>query len=145
MATFAGRGYLIPSIAAAGVVLVTNAWLRPLMRRVIHARPKDGGTHYTITLTCRNSEEAYLRSLLAHALAQAGLRLRSMNSAHIPHTSNVDLTASAVAAKRDDPALEQIVGRLSLEPRIGLALWSVDRTLKLDAGARGSDSDQSLH
>jgi len=34
-----------------------------------------------------------------------------------------------VAPKRIDAALEQIVGRLSLEPHITAATWAVDRTI----------------
>ena len=86
-------------------------------------------TYYTVTLTCRSSEEAHLRSLLLHALAQSGLGLRRMDSADIPDTNKVTVTAQAVAPKRIDAALEQIVGRLSLEPHITAATWAVDRTI----------------
>jgi putative Mg2+ transporter-C (MgtC) family protein len=34
-----------------------------------------------------------------------------------------------LAAKRNDAALEQIVGRLSLEPHISAATWEVSRTI----------------
>lgn len=39
------------------------------------------------------------------------------------------MTAQAVAAKRHDAALEQIVGRLSLEPNVSAATWQIDRTV----------------
>jgi uncharacterized membrane protein YhiD involved in acid resistance len=32
-------------------------------------------------------------------------------------------------AKRNDAALEQIIGRLSLEPHISAVAWQVDRTI----------------
>ena len=41
------------------------------------------------------------------------------------------MIAQAVAAKRNDTALEQIVGRLSLEPNVTAATWQVDRTVPL--------------
>jgi putative Mg2+ transporter-C (MgtC) family protein len=129
--TFAGGGFWVPSIAAAGFVVGTNVCLRPLIRRV-NSRltlSTDTETYYTVTLTCRSSEEAHLRSLLLHALAQSGLGLRRMDSADIPDTNKVTVTAQAVAAKRIDAALEQIVGRLSLEPHITAATWAVDRAI----------------
>ena len=43
--------------------------------------------------------------------------------------SKVKVTAQAVAAKRNDPALEQIVGRLSLEPNVSAATWQIDRSI----------------
>jgi putative Mg2+ transporter-C (MgtC) family protein len=41
----------------------------------------------------------------------------------------VTVTAQAVAATRNDAALEQIVGRLSLEPYVSAATWQIDRTI----------------
>jgi putative Mg2+ transporter-C (MgtC) family protein len=89
----------------------------------------DAEAHYTVALTCKNTEEAHIRSLLLHALSQSGLGLRRINSEDISETSKVSVTAQAVAAKRNDAALEQIVGRLSLEPYINAATWQIDRTI----------------
>ena len=47
------------------------------------------------------------------------------------------VTAQVVAAKRNDAAVEQIVGRLSLEPHISAVAWQVDRTIP-EAWATGS-------
>jgi putative Mg2+ transporter-C (MgtC) family protein len=129
--TFTGGGYWAPGIAAAAFVIATNLCLRPLVRRV-NSRlmiATDVETYYSISLTCKSVEEAHLRSLLLHALAQSGLGLRRIDSADIPDTANVGITAQAVAAKRNDAALEQIVGRLSLEPQITAASWQVDRAI----------------
>jgi putative Mg2+ transporter-C (MgtC) family protein len=129
--TFAGAGYWAPSVVAAAFVVGTNICLRPLIRRV-NSRIGilvDAETYYTVTLTCKNTKEAHLRSVLLHALSQAGLGLRRMDSADIPDTLKVRVTAQAVAPKRVDAALEQIVGRLSLEPHISAATWQVDRTM----------------
>ena len=129
--TFAGGGFWGPSLVAAGFVVGTNLCLRPLVslinRRTVLSN--DVETHYTVTLTCKSVEEAQLRSLLLHALSQASLGLRRMDSADIPDTAKVNITARAIASKRNDAALEQIVGRLSLEPNISAATWQVDRSI----------------
>ena len=129
--TFAGGGFWGPSLVAAGFVVGTNLCLRPLVslinRRTVLSN--DVETHYTVTLTCKSVEEAQLRSLLLHALSQASLGLRRMESADIPDTAKVNITAQAIASKRNDAALEQIVGRLSLEPNISAATWQVDRAI----------------
>jgi putative Mg2+ transporter-C (MgtC) family protein len=72
---------------------------------------------------------AHMRSLLLHALSQAGLGLRLIDSEDIPDTPKGTVRAQAVAEKRNDPALEQIVGRLSLEPHVTAATWQVDGTI----------------
>jgi putative Mg2+ transporter-C (MgtC) family protein len=129
--TFAGGGFWAPSLVAAGFVVGTNLLLRPLIRLVNYrtVSSKDAETCYTVTLTCKSIEEAHLRSLLLHALSQGGLGLRRIDSADIPDTSKVTITAQVLAAKRNDAALEQIVGRLSLEPHISAATWEVTRMI----------------
>ncbi len=129
--TFAGAGFWAPSLVAAVFVTGTNLLLRPLVRlvntRVVSTPYME--TYYTVTLTCNGAEEAHLRSLLLHALSQGSLGLRRVESADIPDTSKVTVTAQVLAAKRNDAALEQIVGRLSLEPHISAVTWQVDRTI----------------
>jgi putative Mg2+ transporter-C (MgtC) family protein len=129
--TLAGAGLLGPSVLAAGFVIVTNLFLRPLVRR-LNTRSltaTDAETYYTVEIACRGVEEAHMRSLLLQALTHAGLGLRRLDSEDIPDTSKVTVTAQAVAAKRNDTALEQIVGRLSLEPNVSAATWQIDRSI----------------
>lgn len=129
--TFVGGGFWVAGMVAAGFVVGTNLCLRPIVR-LINLRTvmlSDAETHYTITLKCKSVEEAHLRSLLLHSLSQENLGLRRIDSADIPDTSKVVITAQAVATRRNDPALEQIVGRLSLEPDVSAAAWQVDRAI----------------
>jgi len=128
---FAGSGFWAPSVVAAGFVVGTNLLLRPLIRLVNYRTVSSKGaeTCYTVTLTCKSVEEAHLRSLLLHALSQGNLGLRRIDSADIPDTSKVTITAQVLAARRNDAALEQIVGRLSLEPHINAVTWAVSRLI----------------
>jgi putative Mg2+ transporter-C (MgtC) family protein len=129
--TFSGGGFWQPSVTAAGFVVVTNLLLRPLVRRLTSRvlTSTDGETHYSVEITCKGAEEAHMRSLLLHALSQSGLGLRRIDSEDILDTSKVAVKAQAVAAKRNDAALEQIVGRLSLEPYVTAASWQIDRAI----------------
>ncbi len=129
--TLAGAGKAGACLLAALFVIVTNLLLRPLVRRM-NSRlltATDVETHYTVEVMCRGAEEAHMRSLLLHALSQAGLGLRRLDSEDVPDTSKVTVTAQAVATKRNDAALEQIVGRLSLEPTVMAASWRIDRSI----------------
>jgi putative Mg2+ transporter-C (MgtC) family protein len=129
--TFVGAGFWAPGLVAAGFVVGTNICLRPLVRRLNKRTvlSVDAETCYTVTLTCNSIEEAHLRSLLLHALSQAELGLRRIDSADIADTSKVMITAQVLAPKRNDAALEQIVGRISLEPQVSAVAWQVDRTM----------------
>ena len=129
--TFAGGGMFAASMLAAGFIIVTNLFLRPLVRqlnrRILTATNVE--TQYRVEVTSRGAEEAHVRSVLLHALSQAGLGLRRIDSEDIPDTSKVAVTAQAVSANRNDTALEQIVGRLSLEPYVSAATWQIERTI----------------
>jgi putative Mg2+ transporter-C (MgtC) family protein len=128
--TFAGGGFWVASIAAASLVIVTNLLLRPLVyrlnRRSITSAEME--TEYTVEITCKAAEEAHVRSVLLHALSQGGLGLRRIDSEDIADATKVAVTARAFASKRNDSALEQVVGRLSLEPYVTAATWQVDRS-----------------
>jgi putative Mg2+ transporter-C (MgtC) family protein len=128
--TLIGGNHWPEGVVAAAFVIVTNLFLRPLVRqlntRLLTATDVE---IHSIELTCKATEEAHIRSLLLHAISQSGLGLRRLDSEDIPDTSKVSVTAQAVAAKRNDTALEQIVGRLSLEPYVTAATWQVDRAV----------------
>ena len=125
--TFAGGGFWVPSCVAAFLIIITNLLLRRLVFRLNlpSMRPGNSESCYIVELSCRGTEEAQTRSLLLHALSDAGLGLRQMGSADIPETTRVRITAHAFAPKRIDAALEQIVGRASLEPHVSAASWKV--------------------
>lgn len=129
--SLAGAGLLGPSVLAGIFVVGTNLCLRPLVRRVNrHFETKtDGEAHYTVEIVCRGAEEAHMRGLLLQALSHAGLGLRRIESEDIADSTRVTVTAQAVAPRRNDTALEQIVGRLSLEASVSSATWQIDRTL----------------
>ncbi len=129
--TIAGAGFAGPSLLAAAFVIGTNLLLRPLVRLVNRRLPAagDAETHYTVEIACRGADEAQMRSVLLGAQSQAGLGLRRLDSEDIADTSKVMVTAQAVAARRNDSVLEQIVGRLSLEPNVSAATWQIDRSI----------------
>lgn len=133
--TLCGAGHWAPAVLAAGFIVGTNLLLRPLVRgvnRLAQAAP-NVETHYTIEIVVRAAEEAQIRSMLLHQLADAGLGLRRLDSNDIDGGSgHVRVRAQAMAAKRNDPALEQIVGRLSLVPQVTGATWQADRAISED-------------
>ena len=127
---FAGGGFVVQSAVASALVIATNLVLRPLVRllrwRAVTAT--DVETQYTVKVTTTGAEEAHVRSLLLHALSQGALGLRRIESEDIADTTRVVVTAQTVSSTRNDSALEQIVGRLSLEPRVLAAAWQIDRS-----------------
>jgi putative Mg2+ transporter-C (MgtC) family protein len=127
--TFAGAGQLIASLIAAAFVLLTNLFLRPLVR-LINRQPFGAAeieTHYSVELRCQGQQEAHMRALLLQAAASAGLGLRRLTSENLEDSPQVTVSAVLVSASRNDSALEQIIGRMSLEPFVTAAHWNVEQ------------------
>ncbi len=128
--TFAGAGQLAASGIAAGFVVLTNLFLRPLVR-LINRQPRGAAeteTHYSVELRCQGDREAHIRALLLQATSAAGLGLRRLTSENLEDSPQVTVSALLVSADRNDGALEQIIGRISLEPFVTAVHWQAART-----------------
>jgi putative Mg2+ transporter-C (MgtC) family protein len=126
--TFAGAGQLVASAIAAAFVLLTNLFLRPLVR-LINRQPfgaVEVETRYSVELRCQGQQEAHTRALLLQAAASAGLGLRRLTSENLEDSPQVTVSALLVSPNRHDSALEQIIGRMSLEPFVTAAHWQVE-------------------
>jgi putative Mg2+ transporter-C (MgtC) family protein len=121
----AGAGFPLHAALVAGLVILVNLCLRPLAR-FIQLQPMQTSeltSHYLVTVICRNDAEAHVRALLLQSMAGAGLRLQELNSHDIESTDRVEVCATITAEQRKNNALEQIIGRLSLEPQVTATRW----------------------
>jgi putative Mg2+ transporter-C (MgtC) family protein len=131
MGVFAGAGALVMAAIATVIVIGVNLGLRPLVR-LIDRQPTAGAEvdrHYAVTITCKASKEAHIRALLLQAVAAADVRLRRLESSDEPAerdgiADRVTVTAELVAAGPRETWLEEIVGRLCLEPSVSRAGWA---------------------
>jgi len=127
--TFAGAGQLVASIIAGAFVVLTNLFLRPLVR-LVNRQPLGAievETHYSVELRCHGQEEAHIRALLLQAASIAGLGLRRLTSENLDDSPQVTVSALLVSPGRNDTALEQIIGRMSLEPYVTAAHWQAEQ------------------
>jgi putative Mg2+ transporter-C (MgtC) family protein len=124
----AGGGFVTyAALVAAGVIFV-NLLLRPIVQ-MINKQPlgtTELASQYTVNVICRSPDEAHVRALLLQGLTTASLSLRRLDSTDVEGTGRVEVQAVLTAPQRSDAALEQIVGRLSLEPAVTAARWRVD-------------------
>jgi putative Mg2+ transporter-C (MgtC) family protein len=127
--TFAGAGQLTASALAGTFVVATNLLLRPIVR-LINKQPfgaVEVETQYAVELRCHGQEEAHIRALLLQAAASAKLGLRRLTSENLEDSPQVTVSALLVSATRNDAALEQIIGRMSLEPFVTAAHWQAQQ------------------
>ena len=93
-------------------------------------------THYTVEIACRGAEEAHmLFCCCCMHCPRPGSGRRRIESEDIPDTSKVTVTAQAVAAKRNEAALERSSHLLSLSPYASAATGtSTGRFRRLSEG-----------
>ena len=65
---------------------------------------------------------------MLQGFAENGLHLTGLDSENIEDSDRVEVTAEVNADTTSDSALEQIVGRLSLEPAVTAARWTIRET-----------------
>jgi putative Mg2+ transporter-C (MgtC) family protein len=125
----AGAGAWMQAALAAALVVAVNLLLRPLVQH-ISRQPQSslelpGG--YVVNVVCQGDREAHVRALLLQGLTVGGLQLRRLDSANIEDSDRVEVTASGAVEGRPNAVLEQIVGRLSLEPAVTAARWRIEQ------------------
>jgi len=122
-----GAGFYPHAAIATAFVISVNIVLRPLVR-TIGRRPiaaSDAEADYAISIVCHGEVEAHIRALLLRDLG-ATLHIRELESSNIEDSNRVEVSAAVRADNRQDRLLEQIVGRLSLEPLVTAARWRLD-------------------
>lgn len=98
--------------------------------RLINRRPLGAvevETQYSVELRCQGQQEAHIRALLLQAAASVGLGLRRLTSENLEDLPQAAVSALLVSANRNDGALEQIIGRMSLEPYVTAAHWQAEQ------------------
>ncbi len=125
----AGGGYAVHAAAVTAGVIFVNLLLRPLVQMINKQSlgTAEIETHYAIRITCRSPDEAHVRALLLQSVTNtANITLRRLASADVERSGQAEVVAALTALQRTDGALEQIVGRLSLEPAVTAAQWDVE-------------------
>jgi putative Mg2+ transporter-C (MgtC) family protein len=128
----AGSGHPLHAALATGFVVLVNLLLRPLVR-FINRQPlalTETDFHYRVRVVCRSPEEAHVRALLLQSTGNGQLSLRRLDSTDLEESGRVEVTAQLTAQSQNDAILEQVVGRLSLEPTVSAASWSVGPLLE---------------
>lgn len=128
----AGGGHPLHAAVATAFVVGINLALRPLVRFINRQPLMQAATeyHYRVRVVCGGSDEAHVRALLLHGTSNAPLSLRQLESLDLLDSGRVEVVALLSAPSDCNANLEQIVGRLSLEPTVSAASWKVEQVLE---------------
>lgn len=124
--TLSGSGFVGEAAIGAVAIIGANVLLRPIVQR-INRQPLDQSElslPYDITVTCHGQDEETVRASVLAQIRATALMLRSLES-HNVDPERVQVKARVVTTSRADTKLERIVGRLSLDPTIVAASWTL--------------------
>jgi len=128
----AGAGQYLLACAVTAMVIFVNLALRPLSR-LLDRQPIQSTElvhNYAVEIICRSAQEAHVRALMLQGFATSGLHLTALDSENIEDSDRVEVNAQVNGEGIQPVALEQIVGRLSLEPAVTAARWRVTTTVE---------------
>ena len=126
----AGAGEFVLAVTVTGAVVFVNLGLGPLAR-ILDKQPiqtTELTRYHAAEIICKGAQEANVRALMLQGFAENGLHLTGLESENIEDTDRVEVTAEVNADATSDTALEQVVGRLSLEPAVTAARWTIRET-----------------
>jgi len=102
---------------------------RPPLARLIDRQPTEAGTAtealYLLRVVCRSEGENHARALLLQMTQTLPITMQSLHSEDLDATGKVEVRANFHSYGPQDAMLENVVGRMSLEPVIFAASWQV--------------------
>jgi putative Mg2+ transporter-C (MgtC) family protein len=127
-----GAGQPFFAALAAALVIFVNLLLRPIIELINRQSEASAEivSQYLVRVVCLGPDEAHIRTLLLQGVGTGQISLRRLDSTDLEGTGKVEVTASLSAKTRNDGIVERIVGRLSLEPAVSAASWSVEAIIQ---------------
>ncbi|MEM5367892.1 MgtC/SapB family protein [Paraburkholderia azotifigens] len=122
-----GAGHYGPALAGTVVVLATNTVLREVSR-AINATPVSSADlvrEYVLTVVCREHDEIHIRTVLSNAMYSQPLSFQSLTSEDVDgDPPRIQVTATLRMHPKDQPKLELMASRLSMEKSVSSVSWS---------------------
>ncbi|WP_459622241.1 MgtC/SapB family protein [Burkholderia sp. 3C] len=125
----AGSGLYVPALAGTVVVLAVNTVLRSVSH-AINATPVSNADlirEYQITVICLAADEIHVRTQLSNSMYAKPLSFQSLTSEDVLDEGapeRIKVTATLKLHPKDQPKLEQIASRMSMERSISSVSWT---------------------
>jgi putative Mg2+ transporter-C (MgtC) family protein len=121
-----GTGHYGPALAGTAIVLITNTVLREVSRAINTApvSAADLVREYTLTVVCREEDEIHIRAALSNSMSSTPLSFQSLTSRDYENDPRrTEVTATLKLHPKDQPKLEHIASRLSMEKGVSSVSW----------------------
>jgi putative Mg2+ transporter-C (MgtC) family protein len=122
----AGSGFRVEAAIGAAAVLFTNMVLRPLVY-YLDQRTKmtlEVETNYRMSVVCPGDQAALVRSIfMQHVNSEPSMTLHGIQSEDAGTAEKKTVIVNIVSCRRNDKYMNDLVSRLSSEPRVSAVSW----------------------
>jgi putative Mg2+ transporter-C (MgtC) family protein len=127
--SLAGSGFPGHAIVGTVTVLAAHLVLRPVSLRIDEylKTAQSVATLYRIEVVCRAKQRNSLRAVVITELNQnRNMIVRRIATKHGKQMDDAEIVATVFSPEQNDHAIEELMGRIALEPTVVSAKW--DRT-----------------
>lgn len=121
-----GAGHYGPALAGTVIVLLTNTLLREVSR-MINSTPVSNADlvrEYALTVVCHEDNEIHIRTVLSNSMYSTPLSFQSLLSEDVDdQAGRIRVTATLRLHPKDQPKLEQMASRISMEKSVSSVSW----------------------
>jgi putative Mg2+ transporter-C (MgtC) family protein len=124
--TLCGLGFVLEASLGMFFVLAINVGLRPLAHWIdAHCKAaSDVETAYRVRVVCEEREQMVVRTIvLRHINALARMSVHGIATQACEQAGQVAVVADVFSCERSDHALDEMVGRLQIEPGVVSVKW----------------------
>ncbi|WP_153101936.1 MgtC/SapB family protein [Paraburkholderia hayleyella] len=121
-----GSGHYGPAFAGTATVLLTNTLLREVSRLINASSVSNADLvrEYVLTVVCRDADEIHIRTALSNSMYATPLSFQSLTSEALPEQeARVRVRAHLKLHPKDQPKLERMASRLSMEKGVSSVSW----------------------
>jgi len=124
--TLCGLGFVLEALLGMCFVLAINVGLRPIAHWIdVHCKAaSEMDTAYRVRVICEEREQMVVRTIvLRHINALAKMTVQAIATQACEQAGHVAVVAEVFSMERSDHALDEMVGRLQIEPGVVSVKW----------------------
>lgn len=124
--TLAGMGFLLEGLIGTVAVLALHLGLRPIVRKIDSYSKTivEVDTLYRIKVECSADQEGVIRTiLLRHVNSKPPMSIQGISTQDTDRPEKTVVVAEVFSSEPNDRYMNEIVSRISLEPKVSTVSW----------------------
>jgi putative Mg2+ transporter-C (MgtC) family protein len=121
-----GAGFPVPALVGTALILGVNLGLRAPSRWIDarRAAATDVETGYQLRIECEEKQAATIRTILMHYINEhSEMSVQGVSTVDVDTPGLVAVTADVFATEQKDRDIQEIMGRLNIEPGVRSVSW----------------------